>query len=89
MNKSFTKNGKSVNILLLMDESGDYINLFSIKPTISLEEIVEKIPNCPTLLYFDQSCSNKISSVTHKQLRELGGNVKKEKKHKTKKNKKI
>ena len=93
-NKEFTSKGINVNILLLKDEEGNYINLFSNKDTYTLEEIFSMIPKCSKCILIDNSCSGpgtnkdtkKEYTFTKQELESYGG-TRKIRKKKTRKNK--
>ena len=86
MNKTFTLDGPGVNVLLLIDSDGNYINLFSKRKTsFTLEEIFTYIPECSDITYIDWSCSDNDGKFTKEQLCSLGGKRKKRKKSKNKK----
>jgi hypothetical protein len=94
-NKEFTLNGPNVNVLLLKDEEGNYINLFSEKDTYTLEELFTIIPQCSKCILVDNSCSSlgtnketgKEYTFTKQELESYGGTRKKRKKiKKTRKN---
>ena len=97
-NKEFTSNGANLNVLLLKDEEGNYINLFSEKDTYTLEELFAMIPQCSKCILLDNSCSvpgtnketGKDYTFTKQELESYGGTRKKQKKRKkTIKNKNI
>ena len=87
-NKEFTSKGKNVNVLLLIDEEGKYINLFSNKDTYTLEELFAMIPQCSKCILLDSSCSGpgknqetgKDYIFTKQELESYGGTRKKRKK---------
>ena len=79
LNKTYDFNGPSLNILLLIDDTGDYINLFSIKKKFQLTKILSYIPLCSKLFISDFSCSfNEL--LTEEQLNTWGGTKKRKKK---------
>ena len=85
MNKTFTMDGPGINVLLLIDSDGNYINLFSKNQTsFTLEEILTYIPVCSDVTYIDWSCSDdREGKFTKEQLCSLGGKRKKSKKRKS------
>jgi hypothetical protein len=91
-NKEFTSDGINVNVLLLVDEEGNYINLFSNKNTYTLEELFAMIPQCSKCILVDNSCSppgknketGKEYTFTKQQLESYGG-TRKKRKNKTRK----
>jgi hypothetical protein len=56
-NKNFSSIGDNINVLLLIDEEGNHINLFSTRQNISLEEVFTMIPECSKCIFTDASCS--------------------------------
>ena len=56
-NKFYTSNGVNMNVLLLIDEKGDYINLFTDTKRTSLKQIFDIIPKCSNCILIDDTCS--------------------------------
>ena len=81
LDKTYDFNGPNFNILLLIDESGDYINLFSIKNSFKLTEILTYTPVCSNFIIADFSCSFN-ESLSEEQLNTWGGTKKRKKKYK-------
>ena len=87
-NKEFTSYGPNINVLLLIDEEGNYINLFSEKDTYRLEELFAMIPQCSKCILLDHSCSgpgkneetDEYYTFTKQELESYGGTRKKRKK---------
>ena len=98
-NKHFTSIGHNINVLLLIDEEGNHINLFSTRQDITLEEVCSMIPECSKCILVDDSCSGPgINEETHEYYKftqaeydSYGGKTKirKYKNKKTKKNKQL
>jgi len=92
-NKEFTSDGININVLLLINEEGNYINLFSNKDTYTLEELFAMIPQCSKCILLDSSCSGpgkneetgKEYTFTKQELESYGG-TRKKRKNKTRKN---
>jgi hypothetical protein len=82
LNKMFSSGESKVCLLLLYNDRGEYINLFSLQSTFTLQNVLKRIPNCSNCIFVDLSCSSKDIDINYKQLQYMGG------KRKTKKNKK-
>lgn len=89
VNKNFSLRGDSINVVLLIDEKGEYINLLSEKSDVTLDEILSGyIPNCTNLLYIDHSCGDNSNGLYDEDvLARLGG--KRKTKRKRKKSKRV
>ena len=98
LNKIFSSIGTNINILLLIDNEGNYINLLSNIDTITLEKVFRIIPECSKCIFVDSSCSapyiknindKRYYAFTKDELENYGGTRKTYKKtKKTKKTKK-
>jgi hypothetical protein len=82
LNKIFDAIESKVCLLLLYNDRGEYINLFSIHPRITLQNILKRIPNCSNCIFVDLSCSDKEDYIVHKQIQYMGGRKTKRKKYK-------
>ena len=81
-NKIFSSIGRNFNVLLLINDKGNYVNLFSNGVnTILLSEILNYMPSPNTqCVFIDSSCSTSSNYYTEKQLNTYGGKKKKTKK---------
>jgi hypothetical protein len=82
LNKLFSANESKVCLLLLYNDRGEYINLFSLQPTFSLQNILKRISKCSKCIFVDLSCSPKEEDIVHKQLQYMGGKRKTKRKNK-------
>ena len=89
VNKNFSMRGDNINVVLLIDEKGNYINLLSEKTDVTLTEILSAyIPKCTNLLYIDHSCGDNSNGLYKEDvLARLGG--KRKTKRKRKKSKRV
>ena len=75
-NKNFLIKGLDFNVLLLIDEEGNYINLFrNQRDVIQLFDILHLIQNCAQCIFIDFSCS--YSKFDKQRLQTYGGFKKK------------
>jgi hypothetical protein len=75
-NKNFLIKGLDFNVLFLIDEEGNYINLFrKHSDVIQLFDILHLIRNCAQCIFIDFSCS--YSNLDKEQLQKYGGFKKK------------
>ena len=77
LNKLFDAFDSKVCLLLLYNDRGEYINLFSIQPRFTLQNVLKRIPNCSNCIFVDLSCSSKEDYIVHKQIQYMGGKTKK------------
>ena len=71
-NKNFLIKGRDFNVLLLIDEDGNYINLFrNHHDIIQLFDILHLIQNCAQCIFIDFSCS--YSKFDKQRLERFGG----------------
>ena len=91
LNKIFTVDEEDINLLLVYNDRGEYINLFTPdRSSITLQNLLKRIPNCSNCILIDKSCSSSNELIVQKQIQYMGGKKNKQKtKRKTKrKNKK-
>ena len=72
-NKEFSVQGELFNVFLVIKDSGEYINLFSLYDTLTLADTLDIIDS-NRITYIDNSCSiDSEGKFTEEQKRTLGG----------------
>ena len=81
INKIFSVTGDDINLLLVYNDRGEYVNLFTPdSANITLQNLLKRIPNCSNCILIDKSCSSELEPIVQKQIQYMGGKTKKNKK---------